>query len=254
MATKRMIAQSIVDTDMFLEMPTSSRLLYYELNWRADDDGFVDRPKTIIKMVGCSEDDLKILLAKSYVLAFESGVIVIRHWRVHNYIRAERYHETPYVQEKALLVDEQGKPYEKVSKEIGMITSSVIPVVIPPVIPNGTNTNTNTKSNSNSSSTTNNIEENNNYTNSKILNEEINKWFEFKKERGQAYKEIGKQTLLKQINKQLKENGEEFVINCIEKSIENNWQGLFWKNFDNGKPQTSFKAFTDMLGRINIDE
>lgn len=99
MAERRMISTKIVDTDMFTDMPISSRLLYYELNWRADDDGFVSSPKKIIKSSGCSEDDLKMLVAKQFIIPFESGVILIRDWRVHNWIRGDRHHPTQYVEE-----------------------------------------------------------------------------------------------------------------------------------------------------------
>ena len=89
-----MFSLSVVDTDTFLEMPLSSRLLYYELGMRADDDGFVDNFKKILLFTGLKEDDLKVLIAKQYVLPFDSGVIVIRHWRMNNYLRNDRYKST----------------------------------------------------------------------------------------------------------------------------------------------------------------
>lgn len=96
MAQRRMFTLAVVDTDRFNEMPVSARLLYYELGMRADDDGFVSSPKKIIKMTGCTEDDLKLLIAKGFVTFFESGVIVITAWKLHNYIAADRYHPTIY--------------------------------------------------------------------------------------------------------------------------------------------------------------
>ena len=98
-----MFAIAIIDSDAFLEMPTSARLLYYDLNMRADDDGFVNNPKKIQRITGASDDDFKILLAKRFVLTFESGVIVIKHWRIHNCIRRDTYKETLYVEEKSML-------------------------------------------------------------------------------------------------------------------------------------------------------
>lgn len=95
-----MISRKIVDTDEFVDMPVSARLLYYELNWRADDDGFVSSPKKITRMAGCSEDDLKILTAKQFIIPFNSGVVLIRDWRIHNYIRSDRYSETLCKDEK----------------------------------------------------------------------------------------------------------------------------------------------------------
>lgn len=107
MAQKRMFSLSVVDTDKFLEMPISSRLLYYELGMRADDDGFVDNWKKILLFTGLKEDDLKILISKQFILPFESGVIVIRHWRLNNYLQNDRIKPTIYQQElKQLGLDE----------------------------------------------------------------------------------------------------------------------------------------------------
>ena len=79
MAEKRMFTQKIIDSDAFLEMPTSAQALYFHLNMRADDDGFVNNPKKITRYVGAAEDDLKLLLLKRFIIGFESGVIVIKH-------------------------------------------------------------------------------------------------------------------------------------------------------------------------------
>ena len=103
MAERRMFTQKIVDSDAFLDMPLSSQALYFHLNMRADDDGFVNNSKKIQRMIGASEDDLKLLIAKRFVLAFESGVIVIKHWRMHNLLRKDRYNETQYKDEKSTL-------------------------------------------------------------------------------------------------------------------------------------------------------
>lgn len=98
-----MFSKDIIDSDAFLEMPISSQNLYFHLCMRADDDGFVNGPKKIMRVVGCGNDDLKVLLSKRYVLGFESGVIVIKHWRLHNYIQKDRYKPTLYREERALL-------------------------------------------------------------------------------------------------------------------------------------------------------
>ena len=111
MAERRMFAKSIIDSDSFIDMPTSSRLLYYDLSMRADDDGFVNSPKKIIKMTGASDDDLKLLIVKKFLIPFESGVVVIKHWKIHNYIRNDRYKETIYLEEKALLSTTENKEY-----------------------------------------------------------------------------------------------------------------------------------------------
>lgn len=94
-----MFSTQIIDSDAFLEMPLSSQTLYFHLSMRADDDGFINNPKRIQRMIGASDDDLKLLIAKSFVLAFDSGVLVIKHWRINNYIRSDRYKPTLYSEE-----------------------------------------------------------------------------------------------------------------------------------------------------------
>ena len=103
MAERRMFSKVVIDSDTFLDMPLSAQALYFHLSMRADDDGFVNNPKRIQAYVGASTDDLKILLAKHFLIPFESGVVVIKHWKVHNYIQKDRYKETYYQAEKALL-------------------------------------------------------------------------------------------------------------------------------------------------------
>ena len=111
MVERRMFAKSIIDSDSFIDMPTSSRLLYYDLSMRADDDGFVNSPKKIMRMTGASDDDLKLLVAKKFLIPFESGVVVIKHWKIHNYIRNDRYKGTIHLEEKALLSTTENKEY-----------------------------------------------------------------------------------------------------------------------------------------------
>lgn len=111
MAEKRMFTKSIIDSDAFLEMPLSAQALYFHLNMRADDDGFVNNPKRITDYVNASADDLKILLAKRFIIRFDSGVIVIKHWRMHNTLKSDRYHPTDYQDELALLQVKKNKAY-----------------------------------------------------------------------------------------------------------------------------------------------
>jgi len=111
MAERRMFAKTIIDSDAFIDMPTTARLLYYDLSMRADDDGFINAPKKICRMTGASDDDLKILVMKRFIIPFESGVVVIKHWKIHNYIRTDRYKETEYREEKAMLRLKENKAY-----------------------------------------------------------------------------------------------------------------------------------------------
>lgn len=109
-----MFAKTIVLSDAFLDMPMSARCLYFTLGMLADDDGFVGNPKSIMRQCGATNDDIAILLAKRFLLGFESGVIVIKHWRMNNYLRSDRYIKTNYTEEmESLLVDEKGAYTEK---------------------------------------------------------------------------------------------------------------------------------------------
>ena len=109
MAERRMFAKTIVLSDAFLDMPMSARCLYFTLGMLADDDGFVNAPRSIMRQCGASDDDMKLLIAKKFALVFDSGVIVIKHWRINNYLRNDRYTETKYGEEKASLsLDENG--------------------------------------------------------------------------------------------------------------------------------------------------
>ena len=109
MAIRRMFSKDVVFTDDFLDMPMSARLLYFSLGMWADDDGFVDAPKSVQRQCGATDDDMKVLLAKRYVIQFENGIIVIRHWHMNNYLRQDRYKETIHLEEKAYLELEDGK-------------------------------------------------------------------------------------------------------------------------------------------------
>lgn len=115
MAEKRMFAKQIVLSDAFLDMPMSARCLYFTLGMFGDDDGFVNSPKGIMRQIGASMDDMNILIAKKFVIVFESGVIVIKHWRVNNYLRNDRYKETKYKDEKNLLTVGEDGIYHKVA-------------------------------------------------------------------------------------------------------------------------------------------
>ena len=111
MAERRMFAKAIIDSDAFLDMPLSAQALYFHLGMRADDDGFVNSPKKIMRLVSCSDDDMKLLIAKNFIIPFDSGIVVIKHWRIHNYIQKDRYHETNYLDEKAMLTTKENGSY-----------------------------------------------------------------------------------------------------------------------------------------------
>lgn len=108
MARRRMFSLDVIDTDKFLDMKATARLLYYELGMRADDEGFVSSPKRIMRTVGSTEEDLLILIENGYVIKFSSGVIVITHWKRHNSIQKDRFHETLYKSELSQLTEIDG--------------------------------------------------------------------------------------------------------------------------------------------------
>ncbi|GDZ83152.1 hypothetical protein LCIT_03940 [Leuconostoc citreum] len=113
MAQRRMFSKKVTDTDTFLDMPLSTQALYFHLNMHADDDGFIDNTKTIQRMIGSSDDDRKLLVAKQFILPFENGVVVIKDWRVHNYIRKDTYNQTMYPNElEQLQINDSGQ-YER---------------------------------------------------------------------------------------------------------------------------------------------
>lgn len=132
MAEKRMFTQKIIDSDAFLDMPLSTQALYFHLNMRADDDGFVNNPKRIQRTIGASEDDLRLLIAKRFIIGFECGVIVIKHWRMHNTLRKDRYNPTQYQDELAMLDVKDNNAYTEKILEIPEIPT--VPVLPAPVI------------------------------------------------------------------------------------------------------------------------
>lgn len=126
MAQKRMFDKSITSDDIFLEMPIGSQLLYFHLSMNADDDGFINNWKSIMKMIGAKEDDLKVLLAKSYILPFESGVIVIKHWKINNYLRNDRYKPTRFKEEASKLIIDNNSVYQWYTNGIPSIDKNSI--------------------------------------------------------------------------------------------------------------------------------
>ena len=109
MAERRMFTKKITESDAFLDMPLSAQALYFHINMAADDEGFVNNPKKIQRMIGACEDDLKLLILKNFLITYDTGVIVIKHWKMHNYIQKDRFHPTVYQEERQTLrVKENG--------------------------------------------------------------------------------------------------------------------------------------------------
>ncbi len=117
MAERRMFAKTIIDSDAFIDMPLSTQALYFHLSMRADDEGFINNPRKIQRMIGASDDDLKVLAAKHFIIPFESGIVVIKHWKIHNYIRGDRKKDTVYTEEMELLTEKENGTYTLKSDE-----------------------------------------------------------------------------------------------------------------------------------------
>lgn len=127
MGERRMFTRKITESDAFLDMPSSTQMLYFHLAMNADDDGFVNNPKKIQKMCGAADNDFKLLIAKSFVILFDSGIAVIKHWKMHNYIQSDRYKPSDYVEEKSMLGIKKNKAYtlDESKMEIRCIPDSV---------------------------------------------------------------------------------------------------------------------------------
>lgn len=125
MADRRMFSKTIIDSDTFLDMPLSAQALYFHLSMRADDDGFINNPKKIQRMIGASDDDCRLLIMKQLIIAFDSGVIVIKHWRLHNYIQKDRYKPTLYQNEKSTLELDESKVYTKCIQDVSNMDTQV---------------------------------------------------------------------------------------------------------------------------------
>ena len=117
MAERRMFAKTIIDSDAFIDMPLSTQALYFHLSMRADDDGFINNAKKIQRMIGASDDDLKMLAAKRFIIPFESGIVVIKHWKIHNYIRGDRKKDTVYPEEMGMLTEKANGSYALKTEE-----------------------------------------------------------------------------------------------------------------------------------------
>ncbi|MGM9543784.1 MAG: hypothetical protein ACI3T9_02245 [Romboutsia timonensis] len=111
MAEKRMFCKTIIDSDAFLDMPLSSQALYFHLSMRADDDGFLNNAKKILRTIGANQNDYDLLLAKNFIIQFDDGICVIKHWRMHNYIAKDRYKPTIYQEEISNLYIKDNKSY-----------------------------------------------------------------------------------------------------------------------------------------------
>lgn len=120
-----MFAKTIIDSDAFIDMPLSTQALYFHLSMRADDEGFINNPRKIQRMVGASDDDLKVLIMKRFIIPFESGIVVIKHWRIHNYIQKDRFKPTVYAEERKLLEIKDNGAYTECIQDVSKAETQV---------------------------------------------------------------------------------------------------------------------------------
>ena len=116
MAERRMFAKTIIASDAFLDMPLSARCLYFALGMYADDEGFVNSPKSLARLIGASTDDMNILIVRRFLIAFPSGVCLIKHWRINNYLRSDRFQPTKYTEERNQIIIEENGAYALISE------------------------------------------------------------------------------------------------------------------------------------------
>lgn len=253
MADKRMFSKTIVDSDAFLEMPLSAQALYFHLSMRADDDGFLNNAKRIQKMVNASEDDLKILVLKRFIIAFPEGIIVIKHWRMNNYLRSDRYKPTVYQDEMAMLKIKDNGSYslnnlgiptdnqlatqksidkdriEENSKEKGEKQLLTYPNESGDVHPKKFNMTSAIKERC--------------YDNQ--LEKVLLEWCKYKTEKKQSYKETGFKKLLAEVEKNVNIYGLDKVINLINLCMANNWQGIIFDKLKEKEQQPNASSGYD---------
>ena len=223
MAERRMFAKSIIDSDMFLDMSLSTQALYFHLAMRADDDGFVNNPKRIQRMVGSSDDEMKILIAKQYILPFESGVVVIKHWKIHNYIQKDRYRPSE-LPEKQLVKVEKNKAYELLDTECIQIGS-----IGKDRLGKDRLGNTNTTKAAKPLCVSEDC--------SPELAEALKAFEEHRKKMRKPMTDYAKKLLIGKLQKLAATEAEQVAI--INQSIENGWQGIFPLGGDKGRGSRS---------------
>ena len=251
MAEKRMFSKRVIDTDEFLEMPATAQMLYFHLAMNADDDGFVGKPKTIMRMCRASEDDLTVLIGKQFVISFDTGVIVIRHWRIHNYLRKDTYHSTIYEREKSMLHLDGSDAYSLDSNDPPAIPSQVRDESVTNPLRVRDESVTIPSQVRDESVDVDKIREDKvskdkvredkrregdlfetllpEYQISEPLAEKIREYLRYRKEQHRfTYQEMGLKALLKNAEKAEQEHGSIAVIKCFDETMRNGWKGVFY--------------------------
>lgn len=250
MKEHRMFSLFVIDSDAFLDMPLSAQAIYFHLCMRADDDGFVNNPKKIQRMIGGSEDDYKLLVAKQFLIPFDTGVIVIKHWRLHNTIRKDMYKKTLCTQEAAMIEADGSKVYQ--IKE-GNVTGTVR-------IRNVSVTDTARERDENVSLREEKLREDNlskdkidskcgnkggmggkeiiqNSSCSIPVKEKLIEFLRYREEIKKPYPESSLRILVKETFQQEQRHDTDAIVKLIEESIRNGWQGIFFDRLDRQQAQ-----------------
>lgn len=249
MSDRRMFSKTITDSDAFLDMPLSTQALYFHLSMKADDDGFVNNPRRIQRTIGASDDDLKLLIAKSFILTFESGVIVIKHWRINNWIRSDRKIATNYTEELDMLRIKENGAYSLESQQI----SEVQPLdnqTSTKCQPNDTLINLPLSNYPNPISSSKSKSEHKDNIISLLdvseldieVKEKVREWVTYKSERKEGYKSQGFKSLLSQISNKVQEIGIRRVCHSIDVSMASNWAGIHYDTDRDNKSHTGSPA------------
>lgn len=246
MKDHRMFSLFVIDSDAFLDMPLSAQAVYFHLCMRADDDGFVNNPKKIQRMIGASEDDYKLLIAKNFLIPFDTGVIVIKHWRLHNTIRKDMYKRTSYTYEAALIEADESKVYKlrgtNVTEPIRECNVDDTEYVTDPLRIRDGNVSLSKDKLSKDKLDNKPISLSNNKGGaggtdivlksnlSEPVKGKLIDFLEYRREIKKPYKsDRSVKTLVGQVEKQEQVIGPSAVIECINRTIRNGWQGLFFE-------------------------
>lgn len=240
-----MFNTDITEADKFIDMSASAQNLYFHLGMHGDDDGFVSAPKRIMRSVGSCEDDLKILIAKGFILPFESGIVVITDWHINNNLRNDRYKPTIYTKEKSVLCLDDSKRYT-----IGIPDGNQVDTI---GIPSDSQCSTAGMRNITQHNTTeHSIAEQSekretthtlfqqlapDYLFSDVLQAKVAEWITYKVERKEPYKQQGLKSLLTQIENKSNQYGEQAVCNLIDECMANNWKGIIFDRLSNATTQ-----------------
>ena len=227
MAERRMFAKTIIDSDAFLDMPQSSQLLYFHLSMRGDDEGFINNPKSIMRNVGCKDDDIKLLIAKKFLIPFDSGVVVIKHWRIHNYIQKDRFTPTKYQTEKAMLSLDENKSYTQCIQNVSNMDTQVR---IGKDSIGKVNKEKSKKENLFSLFV-------DDYNISESLQAKLTEWLTYKTERKESYKEQGLKALLRKVENNALEYGDKAICELIDECMANGWKGIIFDKLKKKEPE-----------------